>query len=232
MMRYALYYAPRPDSALWSAGCRWLGRDAASGGLPPRPEVDGVGAVEFAALTGAAARYGWHATLKAPFAPGPDVGEDALLRRTAELAAGFEPFALPLRVDWLDRFLALRPAAPPPELAELAAACTVALAPLADRGEPIKARDGLDARQRALYRRWGYPYVFEQFRFHLTLSADVERDSATARALELGARRHFDGLLDDVVVDGIALFVEPEAGGPFRCLAYCGFDGKVRRHGD
>lgn len=231
MTRYAVYYAPRLDSELWRAGCEWLGVDALSGAGLPQPEVEGIEAGEFAGLTREAARYGWHATLKAPFALSADVDEAALIRRAAELAKTFQPFALRLQVDWLGDFLALRPSKTPPELDELAAAWVAVLAPLADRSVPLKARAGLNDRQQVLYRRWGYPYVFEQFRFHLTLSDNLDRESEIAAALERGARRHFAGLLDAVEVAGIALFVERGQGEPFRYLAYCGFDGEVRRYG-
>lgn len=231
-MRYAVYYAPKPGSPLWRAGCQWLGSDAASGKALTQPEIDGIDAGVLAALTRDAARYGWHATLKAPFPLRIDVQAGTLLRHVAELAAAFRPFALNLQVDWLDSFLALRPAEAAPELDELAAACAVALEPLADRGAPLKPRAGLDPRQQTLYRRWGYPYVFEQFRFHMTLSDTLPKESPQAKALEQGARRHFAGVLNALAVDGIAVFVEREQGGPFHYLAYCGFDGEVTRYGD
>ncbi|WP_434628375.1 DUF1045 domain-containing protein [Chromobacterium sp. CV08] len=231
MMRYAAYYAPKPDSGLWRAGCEWLGMDAVRGGRVAQAAVEGVAAETLAALTREAARYGWHATLKAPFVLKPAVGEDDLLHQTMALARTFQPFALSLQVGWLGDFLALRPAGPSAELDELAAACAVSLEGLADRRAPLKPRDGLDPRQQALYRRWGYPYVFEQFRFHLTLSDRLVRGSEAAVLIERGARRHFAGLLDQVSVAGVALFVERDEGGPFRCLAYCGFDGEATRHG-
>ena len=104
--------------------------------------------------------------------------EAALLERTAALAQRFQPFELELEVAWLADFLALRPAEPPPELAELAAACVIELDALTDRERPLKARAGLHPRQERLNLRWGYPYVFEQYRFHLTLSGRLAPDSA------------------------------------------------------
>ncbi|MCS3804642.1 ribose 1,5-bisphosphokinase [Chromobacterium alkanivorans] len=228
-MRYALYYAPRPDSAFWRAGSGWLGQDALSGLQVLQPHAPGVDADALAELTAAPARYGWHATLKAPFALGAGVDEAALLARTAALARRFQPFELSLDVAWLTDFLALRPADPPPELAELAATCVVDMEPLADRAAPSQARAGLDARQEQLRRRWGYPYVFEQYRFHLTLSGRLRPDGAAGRALEQAARRHF-AAFSRVRVDGVAVFWEPAAGQPFRYLAHCGFDGQAARY--
>ncbi|AXE36725.1 DUF1045 domain-containing protein [Chromobacterium phragmitis] len=230
MTRYAVYYAPRPDSDFWRAGCEWLGMDAVSGETAEQPPLDGMDAETQADLTRAAARYGWHATLKAPFALRPDVDQEALLGGTAALAQTFRPFALPLQVDWLGDFLALRPQRVSPELDELAAACVATLAPLADRAAPLKTKAGLSDRQRALHQRWGYPYVFEQLRFHMTLTDSLDRGSEAAVVLERGARRHFASLLDEVEIAGIALFLEREQDRPFRYLAYCGFDGEVARY--
>lgn len=228
-MRYALYYAPRPDSAFWRAGSGWLGQDAHSGLQVLQPHAPGMAAGTLAELTAEPARYGWHATLKAPFALRAGVDQAALLTRTAALARRFQPFDLSLEVAWLADFLALRPEAPPPELAELAAACVVEMESLADREAPRKARAGLDARQEQLRQRWGYPYVFEQYRFHLTLSSRLAPDSAMGRALEQAARRQFSAYTREKV-DGVAVFLEPAAGQPFRYLAHCGFDGQVERY--
>src|SRR6202000_780688 len=71
----------------------------------------------------------------------------------------------------------------------------------------------LTERQRALLVEWGYPYVFDEFRFHMTLSNSLddahERDALLAwwhaRVPALGA----------LPVNGAALFVEPEPGAPF-----------------
>jgi hypothetical protein len=70
--------------------------------------------------------------------------------------------------------------------------------------------------------RWGYPYVFESFRFHMTLTGRVAGGEAerVRRALDevFGA-----ALAVPVPVDGIALFVEPEPGAPFTIHSYSPF---------
>ncbi|TDR82980.1 DUF1045 domain-containing protein [Paludibacterium purpuratum] len=230
-MRYAVFYAPPADQVFWRLGSDWLGRDAASGQEQAQPALPGVAADSQAALTRAAARYGWHATLKAPFHAAAGIDRTALLAAVADLARGFTPFEIALRVDWLDDFLALRPdAGTAPLLLELATACTVGLQPLTDASRPLPPRPGLSSRQLALYRRWGYPYVFEQYRFHLTLSQALARSTPLAAALEQGARDYFADPVRQCV-DGLALFVEPGPGLPLRYLAHCGFDGEVRHYG-
>jgi hypothetical protein len=76
----------------------------------------------------------------------------------------------------------------------------------------------LTPRQRELLKRWGYPYVLDEFRFHLTLTdrIPVERRPEVERALSdwfamlLGA---------DVPVDALAVFTEAEPGAPFELHA-------------
>ena len=44
--------------------------------------------------------------------------------------------------------------------------------------------DSLSERQRGNFERWGYPYIFDEFRFHMTLSCRLdtpERDSFRAK---------------------------------------------------
>ena len=130
-----------------------------------------------AALVAAPRRYGFHATLKPPFrlAEGADAaGLDAAAARGG---GGFAPFALRLRLGWLGGFLALVPEAAPPELAALAAACVTRARRLpgaAGAAELARRRAaGLDAVEAENLRRWGYPYVLDRFRFHMTLTGPV-----------------------------------------------------------
>ena len=144
--RVAVYWAPAPDSPWWQAGSQWLGRCAATALPLPQPVVEGVEALEFARLTAAPRRYGWHATLKAPFglASGHDLA--ALLVALQRMAGRHRAFDLgPLQVCELDGFLALRPLHTPPELLQLEADCVQSLQPLAaglpprrvGRGRPV-----------------------------------------------------------------------------------------------
>ncbi|MCW3482041.1 DUF1045 domain-containing protein [Neisseriaceae bacterium JH1-16] len=232
-MRYALYYAPRPGSLLAERGAAWLGRDAASGRSVAQPVAGAMSAERFGQLTTTAARYGWHATLKAPFALVDGVSEAELIAAIRLLAQRFSPFTVPLGIEPLAGFLALRPLGEAARLAELAAACVTMLAPLAalPDGQALARRaEGLGPRERELLARWGYPYVFEHYRFHLTLSSHLDGGSEAERLAAL-AREHFAGALD-ACVDGIALFVEPAPGAPFRYLAHISFNAEVPHYGD
>ena len=63
--RYALSFAP--PGGLWRLGSEWLGRCAVTGQPAQPPRIDALTAEELRTLTAAPRRYGFHATLKAPF---------------------------------------------------------------------------------------------------------------------------------------------------------------------
>ncbi|EER60933.1 protein of unknown function DUF1045, partial [Acidovorax delafieldii 2AN] len=110
--RYAVYFAPAPGTLGWLAGSHWLGRCAAQ--LEPLPQLDiaGVPKEDLHRLTAAPRRYGWHATLKAPFSLAPGVDWIALHQAVQAVARNLQPFTLPpMRVARLDDFLALVPMA-------------------------------------------------------------------------------------------------------------------------
>ena len=122
--RHAIYFAPRPGP-LAAFGAAWLGWDAETGGSPaldlpglPRPRPE---------LVAAARRYGFHATLKAPFRLAAGQGEADLDAALSALAKEHAPIGLRLRLAELGTFVALVPARPPATLRRLADACVVRL---------------------------------------------------------------------------------------------------------
>lgn len=184
--RWAVYVAPKMDGPLARFGADWLGWDAQAGtareglDLPglPRPRAE---------LVAAPRCYGFHGTLKAPFAlAGEPAALDAAL---AALAGAVAPFTLPLQLATLGGFLALVPAVESPAMEALAAACVTRLdrfrAP-PDAAEIARRRpETLTPAQRELLAAWGYPFVLGEFRFHMTLTGalDPEQRAAVADAL-------------------------------------------------
>lgn len=212
-MRVAVYWVPERDHPLWQAGCSWLGRDPESGATFPLPSgVD-------ADVVAEAARYGFHATLKAPFAT---LGGIEALEAAATLLAGsIEPFALRLEVAELHGFLAIRESQPSEALDRLGAACVRDLdrfrAPLSESELARRRRSPLTPAQDGLLVRWGYPYVLEEWRFHLTLSKRLDASKATP--LRRRAEAWFGpALAETVPFTGIALFEEHAPGAPFRLV--------------
>ncbi|MEH3145030.1 MAG: DUF1045 domain-containing protein [Methylobacterium frigidaeris] len=214
--RYALYYTPAPDSGLARFGNAVLGYDSATGEAVAPPAGFGE---DLDAVTQGPRVYGFHATLKAPMRLAAGAGEADLLAEAARLAAGSRPVAVGrLVVATLGRFTALVPAAAPPGLALFAAECVAALDPL--RAPPTPAErarrhpERLSPRARALLDRWGYPYVFEQFRFHMTLTAALP-ESECAPWRERLERLHGGG--EDFAIEAVSV-LRQEGGAPFRLL--------------
>jgi putative phosphonate metabolism protein len=218
--RVALYWAPRPDSDLWRAGCRWLGRDAATGENLAQPLIGGIDPKAFRALTADPRRYGWHATLKPPFRLREDAQlmdvDLAVQKLASRLAMGSMPT---LRVAPLGQFLALRPQGSTAAINAIAAACVQALHPLARplSNDELKRRRHmpLTPKQDALLQRWGYPWVLDEFRLHCSLTGSLNGlDAEQQAALMQTAQRTFDHLLVEPL-DSIAVFIEPSPGADF-----------------
>jgi putative phosphonate metabolism protein len=212
--RLALYWAPAEDDPLHARGSAWLGRDAATGAALAQPAVDGV---DLAQVTSDPRGYGLHATLKPPFRLRR--GYAAARTEAVALAARTAPFDLPpLAVHDLDGFLALRETTSCPALHAFADACVAALddhRTPPDAAEIARRRpERMTAPQRAHLDRWGYPYVFEEWRFHVTLTRRLAPDE---KAVLMPAVTAFLGDLPARPrrVEAISLFVQPSPGAPF-----------------
>ena len=130
--RCAVYFVPEVHSDWWQAGSQWLGRCAASGASFAQPEIPGLDPAQWQALTADPRRYGWHATLKAPFTLASGQSLAALRSAMQELASQWPAFDLPsLQVSDQGGFLALRPVSGLAALNATAAACVQELHPLA-----------------------------------------------------------------------------------------------------
>jgi putative phosphonate metabolism protein len=233
MTRYAVYFAPAEDSAWWRFGAGWLGRDAATGTAVPQTEVPGVPPEAFHALTGTPRRYGFHATVKAPFALRPGATRDALAAALGAFSATRAAFPVPrLAVTRIDDFLALAPMARESRINELAAECVRELepfrAPLAAAELERRRRTGLSPRQDRYLEEFGYPYVLAEFRFHLTLTGSIDGAPPQHIAAVRAAAEHSVGALADEPLhfDALALFEQPERDAPFRLVARFPFGGR------
>ena len=177
--RYAVYYAPELGP-LMDFGSAWLGWDPVKGALAaPRP-VKGL-PLPLDVITQTPRKYGFHGTIKPPFRLAEGMGQDDLVAAFNALALGIPAIQLEgLALSRLGRFLALTPQGDTTELEELAAAFVRGLdafrAPLTDADIVRRNPNRLSAQQRSLLLQWGYPYVMEEFRFHMTLSGRLGPD--------------------------------------------------------
>lgn len=212
LMRYAIYFCPAPASALGALGRDWLGGEAVPNGIP------GVPASRWNELLSDVRRYGWHATVRPPFTLSPDVDYEDLRRAINVVAQSYSPSTITLRLSRLGGFLALRPVGECAAVNSMAAACTEAVevlrAPLVEPEFQRRVR-GLDAIETHYLQRYGYPYVFERYRFHMTLSAPatVEEEHALQRWLALRA-----AAVPVARVDALSICVERASGAAFEVL--------------
>lgn len=202
--RFAVYHLP-DDPALAAFGAAWLGWDAVSGKGTAHPDVAGI---DLAVVTEAPRRYGFHATLKPPFRLAEGTTPGALANATAALAATLAPVCLDgLGVATLGRFIALVPDGDTGALDALAFRAVADLDAFRAPARPAEVERrraaGLTERQDALLRRWGYPYVCKEFRFHMTLSGPL--GPAALGALRAAAVRHVPPLPRPYEIASIAL---------------------------
>ncbi len=221
--RYALYYVPSPDSPLWRFGSATIGYDAAAGCDVALATPDGWTVRDWREATAEPRRYGFHATLKAPFRLSAGRGEEELLQAVHAFSKGRPPAALgSLRVSAIGTFVALVPAVQDDALSALAADVVTAFdpfrAPLSAEERARRRPDSLPPRERSYLERYGYPYVLDAFRFHMTLSGPLPagRIDATRAAIEAGVARA--GPLP-TAVGGIALCRQDGPDRRFRILA-------------
>ncbi|MEM6275722.1 MAG: DUF1045 domain-containing protein [Pseudomonadota bacterium] len=204
--RFAIYFTA-PGSLLAERGATWLGWDIAQGA--PSTQPDGL-----ADVTKTPRKYGFHGTLKPPFVLADGFAAEDLAQSARRLAQGLNRFHVPgLKVSRLGRFLALT-TDDTEDLRGLASACVTELdqfrAPPSDAELARRRARPLSPAQDALLERWGYPFVMEEFRFHMTLTgrmADTDFADVTARAEE-----HFSAPPDPQPIDAITLCGERQDG--------------------
>jgi putative phosphonate metabolism protein len=215
-MRHAIYFCPDPASELHRLGSTWLGRDAFSCDALRQPDV------RLQEITKSPRRYGLHGTLKPPFQLKQNASAAAFDAAVRALSSQHESFLAPaLRVAEVDGFLALVPEKTCKPLDELAADCVQQLddfrTPASEAELRRRRAAGLSDAQEQLLQKWGYPYVLEEFQFHITLTERLDADEREwAQPL---AEHYFAPLLGKPVsFDAITVMIEPDEGDDFRVL--------------
>jgi hypothetical protein len=204
-----------------------------------QPALATLDAASMASFTAEPRRYGFHATLKPPFRLAPGHYPRDVYMQAANLAASLTALPLaPLALTEIDGFVALGLAAAAAGAAAssaVAAQCVAGFDNL--RASPDAAElarrqvTGLSVRQVQLMAAWGYPYVFEEFRFHLTL---------TGRLPQAQRQRVIDALKPAVAalqaapltLDALTVYLQPQRDAPFVVTRRYGFDGSVEIYRD
>ncbi len=222
-VRYALYFSPVTNSPLASFGAASLGRSATT----PRP--DNVGSphpdkARWLALTQSPAHYGFHATLKAPFELRPGTTVEGLTRKLQQFTKSLSAIPLEgLAPRHLSGFAALTLTSQPATLRSLAQQVVETFEPfrqpLSDADIQRRKRQELTPRQVELLDRFGYPYVDDEFRFHMTLTGPLSEQDLDYVAWLKTLYSQF--VTDTPWLDQIAIYSQPDRQSPFVKLLAC-----------
>jgi putative phosphonate metabolism protein len=221
--RYAIYFVPSADSALYRFGSTFLGYDCYDGNDLGWPDDAGLDARAWAELTREPRRYGFHATLKAPFRLRSGIGERDLTTELSRFAAlPRTPAVIEPVIRSLGRFIAVVPVVPSAAVDRLAGDCVTAFdrfrRPLASAERLRRLDAGLSPRQIANLDQWGYPYVFDEFRFHLTLTGPLDLGRRAQIAALLQARFEQGDARSHVPVARLALLRQDAPSSPFHVV--------------
>ncbi|NND92791.1 MAG: DUF1045 domain-containing protein, partial [Granulosicoccus sp.] len=181
-MRHAIYFSPADTSALAAFGKAVLGRSNTTA----RPVDAGSTFPDrqrWLTLTRSPAHYGFHATLKAPFELQEDYTVQSLAEHLQQFACRQSRIQLhSLAPRQMAGFSALTLVRQPAQLRSLAMQIVTEFEPyrraLTEADIERRMAQPLSTRQLELLRSYGYPYVDDEFRFHMTLSGPIgEQDT-------------------------------------------------------
>ena len=232
--RFAIYFVPAAGTALYRFGAAVLGYDCYTGESVARLRDVGPTEAEWASLTAEPRTYGFHATLKAPFRLRDEFDHDDLLAAVKTLAASISPIpTLEPAVELIGGFVAIVPRTASPALDRLAVDCVTAFErfrlPMTAQERDRRMAAGLSPHQAANLDRWGYPYVFEEFRFHMTLTRRIGPDRRLAIHTLLQnefARRCGHG---PIRLDRLALARQDRPDTPFRVIGHATVSRAAKR---
>jgi len=210
--RYSIYFAPAVGSELAEFGRFVMSRQPIPDDHPDRIEV-----------TSRAAHYGFHSTLKAPMELAESVTERDLLTSVEQFCQSRNSVPLTgLAPSVLDGFHALK-VTESTELDQFAADVVTAFephrAPLTAADRARRNPDALSARQVEYLDTFGYPYVLNEFRFHMTLSYRIENAEVSS-----SYAAWLTDLFNDIVteaprIDRLAVFSQPDRDTAFTRVA-------------
>ena len=172
--RYAVYFVPKGELAKF--GRAWLGWDCRKGQYISSENAFSEPLADREYFTKKPRKYGLHATLKAPFRLQTTQNEPALRSAFHGFCNHQKPAASGnLTLSEQGGFISLRPKRQSAALFELGKNCLEAFDPFRaplDQNDLNRRRNArLSPRQNDFLHQLGYPYVLQEFQFHITLSS-------------------------------------------------------------
>lgn len=217
--RFAIYFAPDDDSPLGVFGATVLRRKAHC----PQEWINASPPVEFhdtkvwQNTVQKPAHYGFHATIKAPFELAAGISADDLKASLERFCASQSSILLSgLAPSRTCRYDALAFDQQPAAVKILAGSCVEAFepfrAPLTSVDEDRRKSVGLNQQQLHYLGEYGYPYIFDEFNFHMTLSGAKPDNNAYLRWLTA----LYESLVTEPpLLDRLCLFKQDTRQAPF-----------------
>ena len=211
--RYAIYYIP--DLPLFQIGSDWLGWNSIIG-------QETTLSADYRRITDRPRKYGFHATVKPPFSLASHSTLGKLQDEFHAFCASVSPATGgTLKISRLGRFLAMAQDVQSNEVTELVASTVSHFdkfrAPLSDQDIAKRRQRRLTPQQDALMLRWGYPYVMQEFKFHMTLTGPLAPNEIDA--IEHDANTRFREFLGQPLkIASLALLGEDSESGRFHVI--------------
>ncbi len=220
--RYAIYYVPHYETELAEFGKSWFGYDLSEGETDRA--LHGLD-MEFARqVTQKPARYGIHATLKAPFYLEENSSLEQLLEKTDRFAKKRQRFTLgKLKIGWHGNTMVLVESEKNLQVNQFASQCVLKFedfrAPLTMKERTRRLEQNLNMHQRLMLEELGYPFVLSEFQFHITLTKNMTEEEK--RTVVPALQPELDKILQTPCeIDGIAVVGDPGNNQPFQMIEY------------
>lgn len=220
--RYAIYYVPHYETELAEFGKTWFGYDLSEGDTDRN--LYGLSADLVREVTRQPARYGLHATLKAPFNLDEGCSLEQLLQKTEQFCKKRKKFSLGnLKIGWHGNTMVLVEGQHDHRINQFASRCVLDFedfrAPLTVKERTRRLEQNLNLHQRLMLEELGYPYVLSEFRFHITLTKNMTEDEKVqvVPALQPVLNSILGNPCD---IDGIAIVGDPGNNQPFQMIEY------------
>jgi hypothetical protein len=230
--RYAICFAPEQGSALEAVAHAWFGRDSSGTVIARQSAVAGVSRERIEQLTRMSASFGMHGTLKPPFELMPHATEKGLLTVAEVIAKSWAPFEIPpLELGEVGFIISLMPESSSTALENLATMCVRAFdgfrLPLSEAEEHAYKRRRLTVHQRQMLEHWGYPYVMEEFDFHLSMTDYVHDDTERAAIMKAVEAATAPVLHKPLIMRELTVFRQKAADAPMSIIARFPFGRRV-----
>ncbi|SHN61465.1 DUF1045 domain-containing protein, partial [Desulfovibrio litoralis] len=220
--RYALYFVPQQKTLLSALANGLLGRDIFSNTSVPFHCFKEISQQELEIATEEPRKYGLHATLKAPFYLKDNMTEQGLCLALEEFSKKQSSVYCPkLNLKNIDNFLGLTPAVL--TKSEINAQEEISCfafnivkefdkfrAELSEADLIRRKKQLLSLKQLEYLERFGYPFVADEYRFHLTLTSrilDTEKNKIFFNVFQTYLKEVLDQAL---FIDNITLCVQSE----------------------